>query len=115
MLNLAPALKGAGVYRGSREHKPPDKRDSEAVATRVVAIASVCLHPRSSAVAARDWRSQKKTPLGTVWVVPAEIKEAMQLPAQHRQLQLRASEEERRENPLMHGHAAEPRIRLFDS
>jgi hypothetical protein len=31
---------------------------------------------------------RKKTPLGTVWVAPAEFKEAMQLPAQHRQLQL---------------------------
>jgi hypothetical protein len=36
----------------------------------------------------------KKTPQGRVGV-PAEIKEATQLPAQHRQLQLQASEEER--------------------
>jgi hypothetical protein len=36
----------------------------------------------------------KKNPQGRAGV-PAEIKEATQLPAQHRQLQLQASEEER--------------------
>ena len=43
----------------------------------------------------------KKTPLGTVWDVPAGLKEAIQLPAQHRLLQLpglRGGQTERRQN-----------------
>jgi len=32
--------------------------------------------------------TQKNTPLGAVWVAPAEFKEATQSPAQHRRLLL---------------------------
>jgi hypothetical protein len=50
----------------------------------------------------------KKNSAGTC--VPAEIKEARQLPAQHRQLQLQASEEERLLSlPTCAGLAAERR------
>src|SRR6476661_3149274 len=46
-------------------------------------------------------REQEKTPLGTVWDAPAGLKEAIQLPAQHRSLQLpglRGGKTERRQN-----------------
>jgi hypothetical protein len=52
------------------------------------------------AVQTRPGKHPKKTAQGRVGV-PAQIKEATQQPAQHRSLQLQASEEERLEKNLL--------------